>query len=71
MFEYDWHIVQQYSDDITTTIDPLSAGLIIISFDLILVITEFNQSLKLGMLSEIPFILIFVSGAFLHMASNS
>ena len=55
----------------TTTIDPLSAGLIIISFDLVLVISESNPSRKLGMLSKILFILIFVSDKFLHMISNS
>ena len=51
--------------------DPLSAGLIINSFELILVISEFNPSLKLGMLSEVLFILIFVSDKFLHIVSNS
>ena len=55
---------------ITTTIDPLSAGLIIISFDLIFFIIEFNPPLKLGMLPEDLFVLIFVSDKLLHMVSN-
>ena len=56
---------------ITTTIDPLSAGLIIILFDLIFVISESYKSLKLGMLSEVVFILISDSERFLLMLSNS
>ena len=32
-FKCEWNIVQQNSGVITTTIDPLSAGLITISFD--------------------------------------
>ena len=50
--------------------DPLSAGLIINSFDLILVISEFNPSLKLGMLSEVLFILVFISEKSLDMVSK-
>ena len=41
--------------------------MIITSFDVILVISEFNPSLKLGMLSEIFFVLIFLSNKFLHI----
>ena len=50
--------------------DPLSAGLIINSFELILVISEFNPSLKLGMLSEVLFILVFISEKSLDMVSK-
>ena len=50
--------------------DPLSAGLIIISFGLIFVISEFSPSLKLGMLSEDLSIINFVSDKFLHMVSK-
>ena len=53
------------------TIDPLYACLIIISFDLIFVISEFNRSLMLNVLSEVLFILILVCDKFLHMVSNS
>ena len=57
-------IILQYLGVILTTKYSLSSGLIIMPFDLIFVISEFNPSLKSGMPSEVLFKLIFVSDKF-------